>query len=94
MHNRPGLNDIFPPVVYADTIDGLDLPVVASGGLADGRGIAAAIAMGAEGFEMGTAFMAGQITALIREERPAAVIIDSAIEQAKEILKKISTFSF
>ena len=38
------------------------MPVVASGGIADGRGFAAAIAMGAEGIEMGTAFMAASET--------------------------------
>lgn len=45
-------------VLVPQAVDLLDVPVVASGGIADGRGIAAAIAMGAEGFEMGTAFMA------------------------------------
>ncbi|MCC8082047.1 MAG: nitronate monooxygenase, partial [Lachnospiraceae bacterium] len=45
-------------VLVPQAVDLLDIPVVASGGLADGRGFAAAIAMGAEGFEMGTAFMA------------------------------------
>lgn len=37
--------------------DVVSIPVVASGGIADGRGMAAAIALGAEGVEMGTAFM-------------------------------------
>lgn len=37
--------------------DAVHIPVVASGGIADGRGMAAAIALGAEGIEMGTAFM-------------------------------------
>ena len=40
------------------------------------------------------AVMAGQITALIKEERPAAVIIDSAIAEAKEILAKMPAFVF
>ena len=165
-------------VLVPQAVDLLDIPVVASGGIADGRGIAAAVALGAEGFEMGTAFMAatenmvhpnvkkavieagdmatvitgystdepcrqihnkladeliaieanntkakaaellrpvaesslkkammegdmdegavmaGQITALIKEERPAAVILDSALQQAEEILRSISDFSF
>lgn len=165
-------------VLVPQAVDLLDVPVVASGGIADGRGIAAAVAMGAEGFEMGTAFMAasesivhpnvkkavieagdmstvitgystdepcrqirnkladeliaieannvkadaaellrpvaesslkkammegdmengavmaGQITALIKEEKPAARIIDDALTQAKEILAKINQFAF
>lgn len=49
-------------VLVPQAVDKMSVPVVASGGLADGRGIAAAIAMGAEGFEMGTAFMAAEET--------------------------------
>lgn len=49
-------------VLVPQAVDLLDIPVVASGGIADGRGIAAGIAMGAEGFEMGTAFMAATET--------------------------------
>lgn len=40
------------------------------------------------------AVMAGQITALITEERAAAVIIDAALAQAKDILSKIGSFEF
>ncbi|MCD7864462.1 MAG: nitronate monooxygenase [Clostridiales bacterium] len=165
-------------VLVPQAVDLLDIPVVASGGLADGRGFAAAIAMGAEGFEMGTAFMAasenvvhpnvkkavieagdmstvitgyctdepcrqiknklademiaiednntkekaaellrpvaesslkkammegdmvggavmaGQITALVNEERPALQIIDDAIAGAREILAHVNEFQF
>jgi len=38
--------------------DAVNLPVVAAGGIADARGIAAAFALGAEGVQMGTAFLA------------------------------------
>lgn len=37
--------------------DALSIPVVGSGGIADGRGMAAAIALGAEAIEMGSAFL-------------------------------------
>ncbi|OMF40706.1 nitronate monooxygenase [Paenibacillus peoriae] len=40
----------------------LTVPVIASGGIADGRGMAAAIALGAEGIEMGTIFMCAEET--------------------------------
>jgi enoyl-[acyl-carrier protein] reductase II len=49
-------------VLVPQAADVLSVPVVASGGIADGRGFAAAIAMGAEGIEMGTAFMAATET--------------------------------
>jgi len=40
------------------TLDAVDLPVLAAGGIADGRGIAAALAMGAVGVWLGTRFIA------------------------------------
>jgi nitronate monooxygenase len=40
------------------TVDAVKVPVVAAGGLADARGIAAAFALGAEGVQMGTVFLA------------------------------------
>jgi nitronate monooxygenase len=38
-------------------VDAVDVPVVAAGGIADGRGIAAAFALGASGVQIGTAFL-------------------------------------
>lgn len=38
--------------------DAVDVPVVAAGGIADGRGMAAAMALGADGVQMGTRFIA------------------------------------
>ena len=38
-------------------VDAVDVPVIAAGGIADGRGIAAAFALGARGVQMGTAFL-------------------------------------
>ncbi|WP_205426176.1 nitronate monooxygenase [Granulicatella sp. zg-84] len=47
-------------ILVPQATDVLSVPVVASGGIADGRGFAAAIALGAEGIEMGTIFMAAE----------------------------------
>ena len=38
--------------------DAVSVPVVAAGGIADSRGFVAALALGAEGVQMGTVFMA------------------------------------
>ena len=41
-------------------VDAVGIPVVAAGGIADARGITAAFALGAEGVQMGTVFLAGE----------------------------------
>jgi nitronate monooxygenase len=40
------------------TVDAVKIPVIAAGGISDARGIAAAFALGAEGVQMGTVFLA------------------------------------
>ena len=55
---HPGEDDIPGLVLIPAAVDALSIPVVASGGLADGRGLAAALALGAEGIVMGTRFCA------------------------------------
>jgi len=44
-------------VLVPSLVDAVKIPVVAAGGFADGRGLAAALALGAEGIAMGTRFM-------------------------------------
>lgn len=53
-----GREEISTMVLVPCVVDAVSIPVVASGGLADGRGLAAALAMGADGIEMGTRFVA------------------------------------
>jgi len=44
-------------VLVPSLVDAVEIPVIAAGGFADGRGLAAALALGAEGIAMGTRFM-------------------------------------
>lgn len=55
---HPGEDDIPGLVLIPAAVDKVTIPVVASGGIADGRGLAAALALGAEGVNMGTRFCA------------------------------------
>ncbi len=50
--------DIGGMVLTPSTVDAIDVPVIAGGGISDGRGVAAALALGAEGVIMGTRIMA------------------------------------
>ena len=53
---HPGEDDIAGLVLIPAAVDQLQIPVIASGGFADGRGLVAALALGAEGINMGTRF--------------------------------------
>lgn len=55
---HPGEDDVPGLVLIPAAVDRLDIPVIASGGIADGRGLAAALALGAQGVNMGTRFCA------------------------------------
>jgi NAD(P)H-dependent flavin oxidoreductase YrpB (nitropropane dioxygenase family) len=55
---HPGEDDVTLMVLLPATVDAVKIPVIASGGMADGRSLAAALSLGAEGVNMGTRFMA------------------------------------
>jgi len=54
---HPGEDDVPGLVLIPACADALDIPFIASGGFADGRGLAAALTLGADGINMGTRFM-------------------------------------
>ncbi|KAG0955243.1 hypothetical protein G6F32_002931 [Rhizopus arrhizus] len=54
---HPGEDDITALILLAKSAKTLKIPYIASGGFGDGRGLAAALALGAEGINMGTRFM-------------------------------------
>ncbi|WP_096154790.1 MULTISPECIES: NAD(P)H-dependent flavin oxidoreductase [Bacillus] len=53
-----GKQDLGTMVLIPKVVDSVKIPVIASGGIGDGRGLMAAMALGAEGIEMGTRFIA------------------------------------
>lgn len=55
-----GRDDVGTMVLIPQVVDSVSIPVIASGGIGDGRGWMAAQALGAEGIEMGTRFIATQ----------------------------------
>lgn len=55
---HPGEDDIPNMILLPAAADRLEIPFVASGGMADGRSLVAALALGADGISMGTRFLA------------------------------------
>lgn len=53
-----GRDDIGTIVMIPQVADAVSIPIIASGGIGDGRGLMAALSLGAEGIEMGTRFIA------------------------------------
>lgn len=70
---HPGEDDVTSLILIPITADVLDIPIVASGGFGDGRGLAAALALGAEGMNMGTRFVATQEAPLHHNLKQAMV---------------------
>ncbi|WP_336824870.1 nitronate monooxygenase family protein [Sporosarcina sp. USHLN248] len=83
-----GRDDIGTMVLVPQVVDALRIPVIASGGIGDGRGWMAAHALGAEGIEMGTRFIATKECvhaseaykeALIRSDETSTVVIKRSL---------------
>ena len=75
---HPGEDDIPNMILLPRASDELEIPFVSSGGQADGRSLVASLAMGAEGMNMGTRFMATQ-------EAPIHENVKQAILDATEL---------
>jgi len=54
------IGELTTMVLTPQLVDAVSIPVVAAGGIADGRGVAAAFALGAEGVQVGTRFMCAE----------------------------------
>jgi len=51
------IGDLATMALIPQIVDAVDLPVIAAGGIADGRGLLAALALGADGVQIGTRFV-------------------------------------
>lgn len=57
MESGGHIGDVATLPLVPQVVDAVDIPVIAAGGIADGRGLAAALALGAVGVQMGTRFI-------------------------------------
>lgn len=76
---HPGEDDVGLVVLLPATVDAVDVPVIASGGMADGRSLAAAIALGADGVNMGTRFCA-TVEAKIHENVKKQIVENNELD--------------
>jgi nitronate monooxygenase len=75
---HPGEDDVPNFILLPRAADELEIPIVASGGMADGRSLVAALSLGADGINMGTRFMATQ-------EAPCHQNVKEALLEANEL---------
>ena len=75
---HPGEDDVPNFILLPRAADELEIPFVSSGGMADGRSLVASLAMGAQGMNMGTRFIATQ-------EAPVHENVKQAIVAASEL---------
>ncbi|MDO8473897.1 MAG: nitronate monooxygenase family protein [Dehalococcoidia bacterium] len=92
---HPGEQDVTSLVLIPLTVDAVKVPVIASGGFADGRGLAAALSLGADAVNMGTRFMATQEAPinpkvkdwLVRSAETDTILIMRAFQNTSRVLK-------
>ncbi|HXX77632.1 MAG TPA: nitronate monooxygenase [Ktedonobacteraceae bacterium] len=90
-----GRDDIGSMVLTPRIVESVSIPVLASGGIADGRGLAAALALGAEGIELGTRFVAVKESnahynyqqALVGAQETDTVVVERSIGRPARVLK-------
>lgn len=76
---HPGEDDVPNFILLPRAAEELGIPFVASGGMADGRSLVAALALGAEGMNMGTRFIATQ-EAPVHENVKRAIVAASELD--------------
>ncbi len=85
-HNGP--DEVTTFALIPRLVDSLEIPVIAAGGIADGRGIIAAMSLGAEGVQLGTRFAASLESSA--HEVYKKKIVDSKENDTTLILKNLA----
>ncbi len=76
---HPGEDDIPNMVLLPRAADALDIPFVSSGGMADARSLVASLALGADGMNMGTRFIATR-EAPVHEKVKQSIVVASELD--------------
>ncbi len=92
---HPGMDDVPSLIVAPKAAKELNVPVIAAGGFCDGRGLVAALALGAEAVLMGTRFMASKESPMhdnfkewmVSAHETDTMIIERSIRNAARVIK-------
>ena len=92
---HPGMDEVTSLVLVPIAVDAVKIPVIAGGGIGDGRGFTAALALGAEGVLMGTRFMASKECPLhpkiaqwmVNARETDTLLIERSIKNTARVMK-------
>lgn len=92
---HPGEEDVTSLILIPRAADTLKIPVIASGGFADGRGLVAALALGAVGVNMGTRFLATKEAAvhenlkkrMVESNETDTMLVERSLRNSMRVLK-------
>ncbi len=92
---HPGPDEVASLVLTPSAVDALKIPVIAAGGFGDGRGLVAALALGAQGILMGTRFMVSQECPLhpkikellLQTKEKDTIVIERSIRNAARVIR-------
>lgn len=95
---HPGEDDVTSLILIPLTAEALHVPLIASGGFGDGRGLAAALALGADGINMGTRFVATREApvheavkrALVDSDERSTCLVMRTLRNTERVLRNLT----
>lgn len=92
---HPGMGEVTTFVLVPITVKSVKIPVIAAGGIANGQGLLAALALGASGVTLGTRFLATKECSLhhlvkqrlLEANETDTMLIDRSIRSARRVLR-------
>lgn len=85
---HPGLDDVSTLVKLPQIVEAVDIPVIATGGFSDGKGLITALSLGAEGIQMGTRFVMTKETPI--SEKIQALLLQANSDDTSIIKRSIN----
>ncbi len=92
---HPGIDDVSTLIALPKTAETVSIPVIAAGGFCDGKGLVAALCLGADAILMGTRFMASKESPihenfkrwLIQAQETDTIVVERSIRNPARIMK-------